>query len=138
MVNDRFLGFSPKFLAGVYHRPKRPAATIAVGGSDWVQLALPQLSMAVITSYSIHYTKLYEAIGFSLFGILAVVSLSHAVASELGTLTPLLIAAGFFQAWIVPNAIRITSYNVCYTKLLRQGGDDQVERGGPYQCGDEV
>jgi multimeric flavodoxin WrbA len=46
VMNDRFLGFSPKFLMSVHHRPQRPAAAIATGGSDWVQLALPQLSLA--------------------------------------------------------------------------------------------
>ena len=48
------------------------------------------LGTIVITSYSIHYTKLYE--------------LNHYVGQEK----------------LVPMA-RITSYNVCYTKLLRSG-----------------
>ena len=73
---------------------------------------------AVITSYSIHYTKLYED---SLEGALAAyrqaldggqhlieIRVPHdEVANQLNDL----------KAWI---QARITSYNVCYTKLLRK------------------
>ena len=41
-MNDRFLGFGPKFLMGVFEK-KRIGAAIATGGSDWVQLCLPQM-----------------------------------------------------------------------------------------------
>jgi multimeric flavodoxin WrbA len=46
-MNDRFLGFGPKFLMGVFRRKKRVGAAIATGGSDWVQLALPQMMLAL-------------------------------------------------------------------------------------------
>ncbi|MDF1552273.1 MAG: MFS transporter [Deferrisomatales bacterium] len=49
------------------------------------------------------------AIGFCLFGILSVASLARGVASDVPTLIPLLAAAGFFQAWIVPNAMAFVS-----------------------------
>ena len=55
----------------------------------------------VITSYSIHYTKLYEAVswGFN----------SHEILEKQNP-----------DALIdTPDEFRITSYNVCYTKLLR-------------------
>ena len=45
-MNDRFLGFGPKFLMGVFQRRKRIGAAIATGGSDWVQLTLPQMMLA--------------------------------------------------------------------------------------------
>ncbi|MBI5440840.1 MAG: flavodoxin family protein [Deltaproteobacteria bacterium] len=45
-MNDRFLGFGPRFLMGCYHRPPKVGAMLAAGGSDWVQLALPQLTLA--------------------------------------------------------------------------------------------
>ena len=55
----------------------------------------------VITSYSIHYTKLYE------IELLAAILAQHA--HGIGTA---LLAVGHLRH-------RITSYNVCYTKLLR-------------------
>ena len=59
----------------------------------------------VITSYSIHYTKLYE------------VDLTKVDDDEICVINPktnLLSAEAF-----VEEINRITSYNVCYTKLLR-------------------
>ena len=53
----------------------------------------------VITSYSIHYTKLYE--GWFGFGLL----LRHRLVGRF--------------ALSAQQVGRITSYNVCYTKLLR-------------------
>ena len=47
IMNDRFLGFGPDYLMGVFKRPKRPGGLISVGGSDWVQLALPQMNLAM-------------------------------------------------------------------------------------------
>jgi len=47
VMNDRFLGFGPKYLMDVFNRPTRPGALISVGGSDWVQLALPQMNLAM-------------------------------------------------------------------------------------------
>ncbi|MCX8021731.1 MAG: flavodoxin family protein [Syntrophorhabdaceae bacterium] len=46
-MNDRFLGFGPRFLMGVFEKKKRVGAAIATGGSDWVQLALPQMMVAL-------------------------------------------------------------------------------------------
>ena len=64
----------------------------------------------VITSYSIHYTKLYE-----------VLSSSHGVAgADQG---PLLLALSKLRTSGAHSHRRITSYNVCYTKLLRGPGD---------------
>lgn len=47
IMNDRFLGFGPQYLMGVFQRPKRAGALISVGGSDWVQMALPQMNLAM-------------------------------------------------------------------------------------------
>ena len=47
IMNDRFLGFGPNYLMDCYKRPMRPGALISVGGSDWVQLALPQMNLAM-------------------------------------------------------------------------------------------
>ena len=55
----------------------------------------------VITSYSIHYTKLYDLLPF-----------------RLRCMTFEKPSRPDFVIWMKP--IRITSYNVCYTKLLRQ------------------
>jgi multimeric flavodoxin WrbA len=46
-MNDRFLGFGPRFLMGVFQRKKRVAAVIASGGSDWTQLMIPQMMPAL-------------------------------------------------------------------------------------------
>ena len=72
----------------------------------------------VITSYSIHYTKLYERCHISrdsreTVRIVGVVCEGRAKKVALGLL-PALTALGEY-AWP-----RITSYNVCYTKVLRQ------------------
>ena len=68
----------------------------------------------VITSYSIHYTKLYEAMEKD--GEISE-DRHRALSEEVQKLT---------DAYV---ANRITSYNVCYTKLLRQAGPN------PYrQC----
>ena len=57
--------------------------------------------VAVITSYSIHYTKLYETVkGYGM-----------GVAGEGQNIT--------HQQKKMGEDARITSYNVCYTKLLR-------------------
>lgn len=46
-MNDRFLGFGPQYLMNVFKRPKRAGGVISVGGSDWVQLALPQMNLVM-------------------------------------------------------------------------------------------
>ncbi|MBI5445156.1 MAG: MFS transporter, partial [Deltaproteobacteria bacterium] len=43
-------------------------------------------------------------IGFCLFGLFALWSMSRGVSSNLPALAPMLAAAGFFQGWVVPNA----------------------------------
>ena len=78
----------------------------------------------VITSYSIHYTKLYD-FDFKVFNFL------QAVFQRLGF--------GFTGAlkFLSGNDVyeigdsRITSYNVCYTKLLRQLGTSELFQGEP-------
>ena len=65
---------------------------------------LPHLfGKVVITSYSIHYTKLYD--------FLRCLGMHPGVlVSNVGHLK---------QVFIQATGLRITSYNVCYTKLLR-------------------
>ena len=64
----------------------------------------------VITSYSIHYTKLYDPVRIGTDTDWSDVSLGvyHSLAIK---------ADGTLWAW--GRNFRITSYNVCYTKLLR-------------------
>ena len=64
----------------------------------------PLRPRCVITSYSIHYTKLYEASGRPRPG------------SPPAPAPP---ARRSAAAIILDRMLRITSYNVCYTKLLR-------------------
>ena len=75
----------------------------------------------VITSYSIHYTKLYDdrelAAGFLLTERiirerrqLVDIAACHASVEPQNTL----------DVFLAPGVDRITSYNVCYTKLLRE------------------
>jgi multimeric flavodoxin WrbA len=47
IMSDRFFGFGPAYLMDVFKRPARPGALISVGGSDWVQLGLPQMGLAL-------------------------------------------------------------------------------------------
>ena len=99
----------------------------------------PQISL-VITSYSIHYTKLYDEVlnnttednKEELEAILDVDSVLKAIAinTVMGNYDSyngskahnyyLLYSDGKF------SYIRITSYNVCYTKLLRSVSDCSV------------
>lgn len=48
-------------------------------------------------------------IGFCLFGTLAIAVSSPAITSSLSVLAPWLAVAGFFQAWVVPNAFAFVS-----------------------------
>ena len=82
------------------------------------------LIMSVITSYSIHYTKLYDTSAYQH---------SRAAGSVNGKSEGVITdqyQAGFDAGWEldifggVRRAIRITSYNVCYTKLLRWAHGD--------------
>ena len=96
--------------------------------------------MVVITSYSIHYTKLYEL----LHNTLIVVTSDHGMPFprikgqiyEEGFHIPFIV---YWKGIVLPGRViddfvnfpdvaptfmevaRITSYNVCYTKLLRNG-----------------
>ena len=65
---------------------------------------------SVIPSYSIHYTKLYEA---------ARTLLVHGPGRDPVRAFQLLEDALREDAEAVVATLRITSYNVCYTKLLR-------------------
>ena len=68
-----------------------------------------EVDMGVITSYSIHYTKLYDALGQR--GLQVLAPLQFAFGRQLLQRQPPG-HRGFQDT-------RITSYNVCYTKLLR-------------------
>ena len=68
--------------------------------SDMTIFSFHPVKTIVITSYSIHYTKLYES---NLDLIISVGTAVDELAAGLG-----------INTWN-----RITSYNVCYTKLLR-------------------
>ena len=76
--------------------------TLLCGEGVYALALLPVL--LVITSYSIHYTKLYDI--FILPPLLT-------AAMTAPLLLRCLLAGG------VGRGVRITSYNVCYTKLLR-------------------
>ena len=74
----------------------------------------------VITSYSIHYTKLYELFCLPSLqrvskALLDTLQLSHLQDQDLKLKLPLLYPRSLPSA----KETRITSYNVCYTKLLR-------------------
>ena len=71
---------------------------------------------AVITSYSIHYTKLYEAL-LALGPDLSVRDGSGRTALDAAFLHPGNVEGAAIAELLVS---RITSYNVCYTKLLRR------------------
>ena len=116
--------------------------TVGMNGmeTDWTSLLwiLAVLTMVVgnfiaiyqtvITSYSIHYTKLYELGVIMLLQATYVLNRS-AVTGTQGDITPdlvttmghtELIGRSLFTDFLLPFEIRITSYNVCYTKLLRK------------------
>ena len=97
--------------------------------------------LCVITSYSIHYTKLYENLldNFRLGKIALSDELIETLFESLSFLTQLVHGKSedeSFSCDISPiikriekvlsgdkgsdNGLRITSYNVCYTKLLRR------------------
>ena len=67
----------------------------------------------VITSYSIHYTKLYEKKVFTFHLFLELAQLLR-LCNYLALLQIALVSLG------LRPTNRITSYNVCYTKLLRK------------------
>ena len=87
----------------------------------------PSFTGGVITSYSIHYTKLYDTVdvedanGCKTNGTLALTEYtirdyivpSQGVCGSANAIRELVVLAK-------DNDPRITSYNVCYTKLLRQ------------------
>ena len=87
------------------------------------------ISGTVITSYSIHYTKLYE---------------DHTLLQDAtGTMAMLEFEAlgldrvrADLAAQYVDHNLRITSYNVCYTKLLRSLQDRPEIKGGGAQAQD--
>ena len=79
----------------------------------------------VITSYSIHYTKLYERkVGRSTFPTKQIPWESLRVAVGNCCSAAIFLTSGLSK-WPIGNkallscSCRITSYNVCYTKLLR-------------------
>ena len=85
--------------------------------SSWILifcLKLPRYApiLVVITSYSIHYTKLYEN-GSCNSNVIASLHKSHTSPVFLKNMTRDL------SLLLSSTRPRITSYNVCYTKLLR-------------------
>ena len=72
------------------------------------RVAAVQAGHGVITSYSIHYTKLYEYCKSIKFLWASHLAFSGSLLSYSDTM-----------AVSCPSTNRITSYNVCYTKLLR-------------------
>ena len=85
---------------------------------------------SVITSYSIHYTKLYECSYFVVLfcgGRFICPSICPMMLTTCkgdcasGAPYSLISAPSFLQA-VFSRVCRITSYNVCYTKLLRDRG----------------
>ena len=77
-------------------------------------------NFSVITSYSIHYTKLYE----DLFSEIAGIEATHLRLGLKVLLMAAALPAGFYLVERLflkrfRRGTRITSYNVCYTKLLR-------------------
>ena len=87
---------------------KKNAATFAI--NTFCVFKMRYLNHYVITSYSIHYTKLYEKLVTVINRSKPVLLFTFPVATIiLGALPPR-------PAITFP---RITSYNVCYTKLLR-------------------
>ena len=93
----------------------------------------------VITSYSIHYTKLYEMASGN--GRIEAVEIDIA-AKAAGRLKDILVREGDFvttgQTLAVMDtenlAARITSYNVCYTKLLRPQSGPPAAAGDVRPC----
>ena len=78
---------------------------------------LPVL-FSVITSYSIHYTKLYDEYGVTLHYMREKVDAGEILGNEKFPIdsdeTGLSLLLKCYK-----HGARITSYNVCYTKLLR-------------------
>ena len=70
----------------------------------------------VITSYSIHYTKLYDAVAAAAQpGIVDAFFVDHRFEDVVDAGNP----SGIVMVAFAHEKVRITSYNVCYTKLLR-------------------
>ena len=69
---------------------------------------------SVITSYSIHYTKLYES-------RVILKHISHIIYINK------VINTYYFNIFVSHSYTRITSYNVCYTKLLRGPESNDLE-----------
>ena len=82
------------------------------------------LKLNVITSYSIHYTKLYESSGCPLIGLAGDDTLYGGIGNDLldgGEGDDKLEGSYGSDTYLfgVGYGNRITSSNVCYTKLLR-------------------
>ena len=84
---------------------------------------------SVITSYSIHYTKLYEKLKYNVlrdFQPLAQIANNQMVLAAAPSLPLKSVREVIDYAKKNPGKLfngssgRITSYNVCYTKLLRE------------------
>ena len=90
---------------------------------------------SVITSYSIHYTKLYDpGVGerdLADVGVDGVLPAAvRALELDLDARAPF---PGPVDDIVALHLGRITSYNVCYTKLLRIRGSDASAQGANLQ-----
>ena len=81
----------------------------------------------VITSYSIHYTKLYEKQLRKLIMKIKTNSLEPGEPKDIEGST----LYDMYKAFATP---RITSYNVCYTKLLRLDVRNPLLSPFPWNC----
>ena len=91
-----------------------------------VEIDLPSSLDNVITSYSIHYTKLYEnpETQIVLTGMQIPPNMGPEYTAEFRNIFPELMVISPSEhsphVFVVDSVfLRITSYNVCYTKLLR-------------------
>ena len=120
------VGIGPVFLLV----PRKSTKTAAVEADVGI-IEVLVVNIIVITSYSIHYTKLYESdpvtVTLTEAGIPSRYDITDILRDACLKLTDPICAAiqklvgSFdpdFQEKLRTN-IRITSYNVCYTKLLR-------------------
>ena len=87
---------------------------------------------SVITSYSIHYTKLYDLFPEKLS------TNPQKMWSKVEESGYFFLASVFTQQFEQYGTIRITSYNVCYTKLLRNPSFSIYVRQRSYPSREEV
>ena len=113
IVADAEAGFG-----GSVHAYELMKAMIEAGaGGVHFEDQLAAAKKCVISSYSIHYTKLYEMQQVKA-GLKAIYLSGWQVAADANLAGEMYPDQSLYPANSVPQ-VRITSYNVCYTKLLR-------------------